>query len=84
MIKNTFNDVEEVRKKIQSEVMDHANMISISEDADGCYIHIGFETEEEQENCPYKDSTYIDGVKLKTTVIGMLIPLSNCGLVSKE
>jgi|JI10StandDraft_1071094.scaffolds.fasta_scaffold106278_8 hypothetical protein len=83
MNKTNFNEVEEVRKKLQSEVMNHANMISISEDSDGYYIHVGFETEEDQENCPYKDGIIIDGVKLKTTIIGMIIPLASCGLVSK-
>lgn len=82
-MKTDFNGVEEVRKKLQSEIMNYANMISISEDSDGYYIHVGFETEEDQENCPYKDGSFVDDVKLKTTVIGMIIPLASCGLVSK-
>jgi hypothetical protein len=69
---NNIDSVKRVRNKIQNKVMEHANMIGIGlDDESGQFcIKIGFETEQDQETSPYKDGSFVDGVLIKTEVVG--------------
>lgn len=71
---NNIDNVKRVRKFIQDKAMEHANMIGIGlDDESGQFcIKIGFETPQDQEASTYKDGSFVDGVLIKTEVVGTI------------